>query len=1036
MATAFALRSGGMAAWSIRHPIGVSMIALALVALGVVALVRLGVDLLPRIIYPEIGIRIVDSGVPAAVMEDRITRQLEEQLAITENAISVQSRTSEGRSSVELAFPYGTDIDIALRDASTRLDRAKRLLPESIDPPIIFKRDPSQLPVIELAVSSALRDAVELRTWVDYQLARWFLTLPGVAATEVGGGLEREIHILPDILRLHALNLGLNDLIDSVRAAHVDMPMGRLETSTQYTSVRLPARFETLTQLNMLPLRSSLNLQEVATVRDAHADERLRIRFKQVPGIKMSIQKQPQANTVAVADAVHERLAWLYAQGMIPPDIHLDTVSDQSIYVRTALKNALIAVLGGALLAMLVVFIFLGDWRRTLVIGSAIPIALMVTFILMDLLGLTLNIMTLGGLAVGVGMLVDSAIVMLENIARHQHDHHSNAIEADETEQNDHPHTKLMPAINAATEINSAIVASTSTNLAAVLPFLFIGGLTGLLFRELIITIAAAMIAAMLIALTLVPALAAQLNHPIPIRHGILGYGARLIQRVYIVSLRYLLRWPLLLIVVFIVLFGLSVPVLQRSAHIFLPPMDEGLVQISVTADRGIAMDRMDEVVQDLEVQLLAQPEVVSVYTQVGGAVFGRSTQEATHRSSVTVQLVPPTQRQGLSADAWIQRMNQSIKRVPGVEVRLRTQGIRGIRLSQGDDDLSIRVQGPDLDTLAHLGSDIVSALQDIEGLRNPSHSYESIGSEIAVTVDRVRAAALGFHPREIADSVGILLGGRSVGDFIEHDRAFDIRVRLPRYSLNSPADLHQILLRNNNGDRVRLGDIAHIGWITSPAEIVRDQQQRIVEISASLAADAALSTVLQAVATRLAEFPLPPGYLIYDGGTGKTLQEGQRMSEILLVLAIFLVFVVMAVQYESLRDPLVILLGIPFAICGVAAALYFLKLPLSMPVWLGMIMLAGMVVNNTIVLVETIEIQKQQGLAHIDAIVTAAGLRLRPICMTTLSTVAGLMPLALGLGQGSEMLQPLAITIVCGLSFSLLVSLGLVPMIYKIMRG
>jgi multidrug efflux pump subunit AcrB len=1030
MATTFSLRTGGMAAWAIRHPIGVSMIGLALVALGLVALLRLGVDLLPRIIYPEIGIRILDSGVPAAVMEDRITRQLEEQLAITENAVSVQSRTSEGRTSLELAFPYGTDIDIALRDASTRLDRAKRFLPDSIDPPVIFKRDPSQLPVLELAVSSALRDAVELRTWVDYQLARWFLNLPGVAAAEVGGGLEREIHILPDTLRLQALGLGLGDLVEAVRDEHIDMPVGRLETSSQYTSVRLPARFEDLRTLSTLPLRDGLRLDEVAEIRDSHADERLRIRFKQVPGIKMAIQKQPQANTVAVADAVRARLIWLQQQNIIPPDIHIDTVSDQSIYVRTALNNAVIAVLSGALLAMLVVFTFLGDLRRTLVIGTAIPIALMVTFILMDWMGLTLNIMTLGGLAVGVGMLVDSAIVMLENIARHQHDHHHGENQSAEN------HDPLAPAIGAATEINSAIVASTSTNLAAVLPFLFIGGLTGLLFRELIITIASAMIAAMLVALTLVPALAAQLHRPMPVRQGWLTRAARTVQRSYRALLARLLRWPLVIIAFFIALFSLSVPVIQNAAQVFLPSMDEGLVQISVTADRGIAMQRMDEVVIELEQHLLAQPEVVSVYAQVGGAVFGRSTQEATHRSSLIVQLVPPTQRPGLSSDAWIQRVNKSLKRTPGVEVRLRTQGIRGIRLSQGDDDISIRVQGDDLDVLARLGGEIAATLEEVPGLRNPSHSYESIGQEIAINVDRARAVAVGLNPRDIGDTLGVLLGGRSVGDFVENDRAFAIRVRLLRHALNSPADLHELILRGSNGHPVRLGEVADITWITAPAEIVRDQQRRIVEISATLDAGAALSNVLEAVTARLADFPLPPGYILYDGGAGKTLQEGRQLSEILLALAVFLVFVVMAVQYESLRDPLVILLGVPFAVCGVAAALYFLKIPLSMPVWLGMIMLAGMVVNNTIVLVETIEIQKQQGLAHYDAILTAASLRLRPICMTTLSTVAGLSPLALGVGQGSEMLQPLAVTIVCGLSFSLLVSLLLVPMLYKLLRA
>ena len=438
--------------------------------------------------------RVLDPGVPAGIMEDQVTRQLEEQLAITEHAIAVRSRSAEGLSAVDLSFPYGTDIDAALRDASTRLDRARRFLPATAQPPIIYKFDPAQLPAMEYVVSSTGWDPVRLRSWVDYVFSKWFLNLPGVAAVEVGGGRLREIRILPDPLRLAALGLDSDDLVRAVRAGNQEIAGGRLVTGGHQYSTRTGARLDSVTALRRLPIRLAdgglVRLEEVARVLDSFADERLRVRFDGVPGVKVSIQKHPEANTVAVARQVRARLAWLRAEGLLPAAVRVDAVADQSLFVRQALLNATRATFSGALLAMLVVYLFLGDWRRTLVIGSAIPIAIAVTLGAMALAGLSLNVMTLGGLAVGIGLLVDSTIVMLENIHRHQRQ----------------GETAQAAGLGAAAEVNSAIVASASTNLAAILPFLFVGGLVGLLFRELIFTVAAAVFAAMLVALTLVPA--------------------------------------------------------------------------------------------------------------------------------------------------------------------------------------------------------------------------------------------------------------------------------------------------------------------------------------------------------------------------------------------------------------------------------------------------------------------------------------------------------------------------------------------------
>jgi hydrophobe/amphiphile efflux-1 (HAE1) family protein len=1000
------------------------MIALAVVVLGGFALGKLAIDLHPHIIYPEVRVRILEPGVPATVMEDRVTRQLEEQLAVTEDAVSVQSKTTLGASSVDLSFEYGKDIDIALRDASTRLDRAKRFLPESINPPVIYKRDPAQIPVLEFVVSSSLRDAVELRTWVDDVLRKWFINLPGVAAGEVGGGVTREIHILPDQQRLAGVGLGMNDLIEAVKSGNREDPAGRLRMSGQEVSGKVSGRFTNLEQLRNLPLSlpdgSIIYLHEVADVIDAHEDERIRVRANMVPGVKLSIQKQPSANTISVANAVQQRLAWLQDQNLLPDDIQLTTVSDQSIYIRQAVKNSASAAISGAILAMLVVYLFLGNLRRTLIIGSAIPIAIMVTFIFMGMGGLTLNIMTLGGLALGVGMLVDNTIVMMENIYRHQKEGES----AEEA------------GIHAATEVNSAIVAATSTNLSAVLPFLFIGGLTGLLFRELIFTISAAILASMVIALTLVPALAGKVKATrASSTRQLMDKGMLWLQEKYARLLQPVLRYGWLIVLIFVVALVYTVPTFFSGQQIFLPKMDDGRITIRLSADPGVSLSNMDTSARMVEEMLMAKPEVASVFTLAGGFIFGRSERESSNRTTIIAQLVPLAQRK-LSSAEWIKKMKKegAAKQLAGLKVRIYQRGIRGIRTSQGDDDVSLRLQGESLEKLTGLADKMVTRLNTIPGLSNVSHSSEDDNLELSIQIDRERARTLGLNIKDISQSIQIALEGLIISDYIDGDRSFDVRLQLPRRETADLQELESVLLFPGNSQRlpVYLGNVARVELVQSPASIMRDNQMRIIEVSASVDAGTTLSAVMQDISAELENIKLPQGYNFYDAGASKTLQEGRNTTMLLLGLALFLVFVVMAVQYESLRNPIVIMLSVPFAAIGVAIGIKLAGLALSVPVWLGMIMLAGIVVNNAIIMVEYIEILHDQGLARMQALIEAAKTRLRPILMTTLTTVVGMLPLALGLGEGAEMLQPLAISIVSGLLFSMFVTLLLVPVIYN----
>jgi CzcA family heavy metal efflux pump len=1023
------MRRGGIATWCIHHPVGTVMLTVTVMVLGLFALNRLAVDLLPHLIYPEIGVRVIDPAVPANIMEDQVTRQIEEQLAITEDAVGIESTTLEGTTEVELYFDYGKDIDIALRDASSRLDRARRVLPSTIDPPIIFKRDPSQIPVLEFVVSSSLRSLTELRTWTDDVFAKHFLNLPGVAAVEVGGGLVREVHVIPDQKRLAALGLSVDAVIQVIERGNVDQPAGRLRMGVQEYTSRTAGRLASVAAIGALPIRlaggATVTLAEVAQVVDAQQDERVRVRYNGTPGVRLSVQKQPTANTVEVADAVNARLAALREGRVMPPDVSVDTVSDQSIYVRQALDNATVAAVAGAAFAMAIVYLFLGNLRGTLIIGSAIPISILVAFAIMALGGLSLNLMTLGGLALGVGMLVDNTIVMLENIERHRH--------AGET--------GIEASTHGAAEVTSPIIAATTTNLAAVLPFLFVSGLIGLLFRELIFTISAAIVASLVVAVTLVPALAVRGRRASPARvsRRVQALMVRAQDR-YAPLLRRSLRRPWTVLAAATVLlagFALLFAMLAGQ-QAFLPTMDDGRVQVRILTDSGTSLEEMDRVVRRIEGLVHQQGEVTGISVVAGGSVFGRSQREQANRSTLSVQLVAVGER-ARGVDAWVSGFLRAVAQaeLAGVKVTARPAGIRGVRVARSDEDVSVRVRGPDLGTLATIGETLVQRLRGVPGLRNVEHSAEEVRQEFAVRLDRTRAAELGVDVTQVGRAVQVALDGLIVSEFFEGDRAYDIRVRLPQDDGAGTRVLESVLLFAADATRpaVYLGDAAQVDFISAQTQIRRHGQSRMVEVNAALTGTRALGEVMGDVRRVAEDFALPPGYSLYYGGAFESLQQGQVQVATLAALALFLVFVVMAVQYESLRNPAIIMVGVPFALIGVVIGLLATGLPLSMPVWLGIIMLIGVVVNNSIVLVQFIELERANGLALGEAIVESARLRLRPILMTALTTVAGMLPLALGLGEGAEMLQPLAVCMVFGLLFSILVSLLLIPSLYLLVH-
>ncbi|HSO21916.1 MAG TPA: efflux RND transporter permease subunit, partial [Chondromyces sp.] len=489
----------GLVHWAIRHPVGTVVISVAICVIGASMFNRIAVDLLPRIIYPQVRASVTNAEVDPEVMEQTVAKVLEPRLATTEDAVLITSSSSEGRTGVELHFEYGTDIDLALRDASTKLDQARGALPEEADPPVIFKFDPSQIPVLQFAVSSPSRDLAWLKRWCEDELAKQLLTVSGVASVDVAGGLDREIQVVLDPERLRSYGLTVSEVLARLREENQDIAGGRLRSPGRELLSKTKGKFETVADIRAvrlpLPGGGDVALEDVAQVLDTYADDRVYSRLDGEAAVQVAITKQPDANTVKVVDGCNAVLERLRRDNFFPPDVRTQVVQDQAFYVRSAVSGVARAALVGGGLAMLVVFLFLRSVRRTLVIGTSVPIALLGCVALMGSADLTLNIMSLGGLALGIGMLLDNSIVMLENIDRHQR-------EGGDPQEAAHV---------GAGEVASAVTASTMTNLAAVVPFFLIGGLTALLFNELLLTISFAILTSLVVALTLVPMLSAQL---------------------------------------------------------------------------------------------------------------------------------------------------------------------------------------------------------------------------------------------------------------------------------------------------------------------------------------------------------------------------------------------------------------------------------------------------------------------------------------------------------------------------------------------
>jgi multidrug efflux pump subunit AcrB len=1053
---------------SIRQYIGTLMLTLTVIIVGIFFITQLPVDLLPSITYPRIGVRLEAPGISPEVAIDEITRPLEEALATTDGVVQIYSQTREGQVNLDLYFNPGSNIDQALNDTTAAFNRNRNQLPTSIEEPRLFKIDPSQLPVYELALTApSLRD-VDLRIFADEELSRELSIVDGVASADVSGGVQEEVRVDIDLNRLQSLGISLPTVLEQLTQRNQDLSGGRIRGDRSEPLTRAVGRFQNASEIRDLAFATGgqaiassttqqpnnatttptapaqqVYLRDFATVTDGTEEERVLVNLNRQKAVKISVQKQPDANTVSVVDAVKARIAQLRQSGVIPTDMVITPTLDESVFIRNSLADVITSGLSGALLAAVSVFIFLGSLRQTFIIALTIPLCTLAAAIVMKLCGFSLNIFSLGGLAISVGQAIDTSVVILENVSKRietlKLDRQNNG-----SNDSDYAHAAIAAVESSSQEVESSLVASTAANLVSVLPFILVGGFISLLFNELILTICFAVTASLIVALTVVPMLSARLfsiertsglNRLWVLRTfnqrlegGTRNYGnllAKVIRRPAIV-----------VIVAFILLGGSGFLMAGQIPQEILPRISTGQANVNVQFPPGTSLATNRQVMAAVDNVLLKQPETQYVFTTAGGSLFGNTVSSNPSRSSGSVTLKP-----GSDVQEFTDRTTRELNRLnlAGIRVRVSAGSVRGLILNNSPvrgAEVDVVLQGQNAEVLTQAGRQVLAALDDRVTLSAFRPDADDRQPEVQIRPNWERASALGLTTQAIGTTIQTAIEGAVPTQLQRNERLVDVRVQLNQSLLKQPSQLAQIPLFVNNNSLVRLSDVATISEGQAPGEIQRINQRPVFIIAGNLNKGASLGAALTEVQQIVSTLDLPDGVTLLPSYAGQTNQELQSALVSLGGLAAFLVFVVMAVQYNSIVDPLVIILTVPLALVGGLFGLYITQTAIGITVVVGAVLLVGIVVNNAIIMVETAnQIREEEGLDRPSAIMKAAPQRLRPILMTTVTTVLGLFPLALGIGEGSEFLQPLGIVVFAGLTLATLLTLFIIPCFYVLLH-
>ena len=1012
---------------AIQRPVTMFMLSGVIMLIGALSLMRLPVDLMPDVSLPSITVRVGYPGVGPLEIEELVTRPLEQAVSAVAGLERLESTSSEGSSRVTLNFAWGTDLNEAADDVRNRLDRVRGRFPEEAEAPIMFKFDANTFPIMGVGVEGDY-DRVKLREISEHDLSPRLERVPGVAAVTVDGGLRRQIHVDLSKEKIRALNLSVDRVVNLLRTENQNIPLGEIDEGDRTYLVRSQGQFENLDEIRDLVVLSQGNvpvyMKDLAEVKDSTEDFRSFTRINGKPGVRLRITKQSGTNTVEIADDVRAEVARINQQ---VPGVKLTVLDDSSIFIKRSITAVKEHALLGGFLVMLIIFLFLRDLRATFIVFTSIPISVVGTFALLYFNGYTLNTMTFGGLALGIGMIVDAAIVVLENTSRHM----------------EHGKDRMQAAIDGSEEVWSAILASTLTHIAVFVPLLFLSGVSSILFKQLSVVVMFSLTMSLFVAVTIVPVLCSRmlrLPPPPHERHGLSGrlYTAsenflNTMDDRYSRLIRLALHHRPTVIGVGTAAVVAAFLILPTIGFELMPQADEGEVSVTAELPVGTRIERGQEVATRLEG--LAKeyvPEAETVITNAGGGGFMGG---GSNRVNMQLRLVTKDRRER-SSEQIARDLNRQLTGVlPGVIIQTRASGgnMQFNRITgAGESRVALEIRGDDLQQAQQIAQSAKAIMDKVPEVRNARVGRDDGRPELAIQVDRPKAALLGLSVTSVANSIRTAVGGTQAAFFRESGNEYPIVVRLREEDRERVEDINDILVSAPGGQVLQAKNLMTLRNQAGPTEIQRKNQERIIRVTAE--PEAALSDAMAAINARIGEVRTPEDFTVGFGAEAEEQARAFAQLQLMLVLAILLVYAVMASQYESLRDPFIIMFSVPLAAIGVVLALKLTGTTFSLQAYIGVIMLAGIVVSNAILLVDyTNVLRRRDGLPLRAAVETAGRTRLRPILMTSLATVLGLVPMSLGIGEGAELQAPLARVVIGGLIASTMITLVFVPTVYTL---
>ncbi|MCD6374769.1 MAG: efflux RND transporter permease subunit [Caldisericaceae bacterium] len=1008
---------------SIRKRVTLSMIYLIIIGFALFSFSQLKIDLFPDIDFPVVGIISQYSGVGPEDMENLIARPIEEAVSATKNVKKVSSQVSQGVCITLLEFDWGTDIDQAENDVRKRIDLVRDYLPDEASEPLTFAFDPSMMPINFILINSPTMGPAELRQLGEDRIEPLLERVEGVASVETQGGLQRQINVRLNPIKLAAHHLSPVDVTRAIRAAGGLFPAGSIETSTTNFNLHIASDFSSIEQLKNVVLKYEkgipLLLKEVAEVEDGFKELRSDVRVNYNQGVYMRVFKQSDANTVQACRNVKNAIKEI--KDFLPRDVELKIVYDQSEYILRSVGNLGNTAVLAFFIAFAVIYFFLRNLRGSIIMGLAIPISVIATFAVMMLANLTLNIISMAGLALAIGMLVDNSIVVLENIYRHRE------LGFDRPEA----------ANIGASEVGMAITASTLTTIGVFLPVLFVPGIAGELFNDMVVTITFSLFASLIIALTLVPMLSARILKTesemqkirlAKFKNQITSFLERLSSR-YQKVLHWSLKHKKIVIGLTSLLFIFSLLLLPFIGGEFLPKSDQGFIALTVLREKGTPLDQTRKTVLQLEQVIKEEiPEATDVLAIFGAgegifALFGGSGSEAIN---FRVRLTPMEERnrsQTEIEDAFRKRLDE----IPGITYQFIQQGMISTERA-----IEVKIFGHDLAQAKQIAHQLKDRMEKIEGLVDIDINMKEGGRELRIVPDINRLNDLKLSPFLVADMISTAIQGKVAARYREAGDEYDILVQLDKPYRQSRDALKRLLIPTLNGKMIPLEQVAQIVEDDAPSTIYRENQERFVSVGCDLSG-IDLSSAVRKISATIDGMNIPGEFQVVIGGTAEDQQESFFYLTIAFFAAILLVYMIMASQFESLVDPFIIMFTVPLSIIGVLWALFLTGTTLSVMALVGIVMLVGIVVNNGIVLVDYVNQLRHKGKALYEAVEEGGRVRMRPVLMTAMTTILGMVPLALELGSGSENWSPLARAVIGGLTTSTLLTLIIVPVLYVI---